>query len=756
MVKKFQNISYDLSQNLILSEGLSRLDHFSLIKYIVHRFKNSCIIQEFISLSIEEYHEENLFFLINVAMNDICYMIHNYFDQRPCLSNAYINCIIYFVLLEVFQFMKRAKVYLMKNQRSFLRHLVLTNQGTVNTRKTVLKYFERERLSSVLKFKLAAQFFLEEKVVQFYHELSEEEKRLLATQEVEDNFAVYFWMHKLMNARKSVSITRTLIFPQNDNETREMFIQRINEQVLSLHIFLIAVKEYNESAVHYLWNNIISKFDVRELVIKNIYFRYLKNWYHDNIIHFLLLETEANELSFFDDQGYRIIAMQFISQRWSLIFPKVLQVLKVHVNYPQYLKLLSLIVLYYSKVNSSEINFDFAMNMFWQMRKHHENFLSELSNSVDCFYDLHQVPFEEEKKEMRIQKKDKKYGSINLFYDLLRFAFEEKNIDFIKSFFRTCPRNSVFAMFLSNWGLDLLEVSIKKCNFYFIEIFFQNQKFNKSQKNEIVVSFLRSNGYKFCENYLFNEFYTVKRFIMWLSSLVFLDKQSLKNFQNTVFFKNGGNLVKQMLFKFKNYPIRDPLAMTEKFFRTFDLKADIGFLKSKILLHIDEEHIETIGIKCYIHVRKLIIEKKWTYLLRLIDWKGCTDEEKSALGKKLFKDLILFEKMVKIFSDPTSFYNFGEMIARHLCVDKITTEYVSFKLKVFRNQEIMKSLIIGKDYGEIMNMIEWCSPTYDLLKSFRIFYINLCTHLSKRENDTIEEKEKRKTLFKWIQGKIEL
>ncbi|KAL7630492.1 UNVERIFIED_CONTAM: hypothetical protein RMT77_019331 [Armadillidium vulgare] len=324
MKRKFPKIHYDLSQNFLLYKKLQRLDHLSLILCSSYYMKKLNILEKLkeIDFGMEDILSNNkVIRVIDDLVREIGMII--FLDLQLLvlkveLSESYLKSTISSVLEQTISFLNVAKVYLLDERQLFVKNLVFTSQGTVNTKMTLVKVLNKEEILVYRKFRLAAHFFLEKQIVRSYYSiLTEEKKDSLSNVDIEDDFACYYWVWQIKGSREPIKDFFVYYF---DTTIREVVCSRFDSDNFDLivqNIFHRAVKQHNEIAVQYLWNNYVSGVNDRELILYNSISQYMAKVSHINIVMFLIFQTGKEELiDFFHSDKHKYMLLFYNNKRW--------------------------------------------------------------------------------------------------------------------------------------------------------------------------------------------------------------------------------------------------------------------------------------------------------------------------------------------------------------------------------------------------------------------------------------------------------
>ncbi|KAL7631076.1 UNVERIFIED_CONTAM: hypothetical protein RMT77_018617 [Armadillidium vulgare] len=675
-MEKLEKISYDLSQNFLSQEDqFVRLEHYSLILLSGYFWKSSFKpeIRELKTVLIDKENCDNkLATSLTTVLTEYVYVRILYVSSNLRIGDCFMRSTIRFVLGEIINFYNTAKPYFREDFNLIIRHIAFTNQGTVNTKRTVLQILNKEKLSTYRKFCLAAQFFLEDKAKQYYDELTPEQKTLLSAIEVDNDFALNYWIWKITGKRNRIKNMQSWSLSKKGYLTF-CTVDKLkqNSDLIHQHLFLMALKEHNEMAVHYLWENFISKLYVRSRLIKEFLPEYMTKFTHANIIMYLTFEVMNDELSdFLNEQCAEIQVLVFLNQRWRVVFKKFFEaLLKPKNSSIEYYYVLHGIAAYLNEGNS-DIDLE-LLNYFLSKLPARQIFTGKFQDTEVVLFHLLYQPIEE--------------ANFYLAANILKCGSKEYNFQFLTS----------------SLGMRLIETSLRNSKFEFTNNILKIN-FKKEDIKKIKYEVLRSKAVEICCFLVFKGVHMLESFGNWLSDSI--DSSDMDEFWSRLPFQNGGMFVKLIIPNLSYEP-------------TTALEWCVGkegfeSVKSKISLHIEEKTVvKDETIKLYDMVFKLVVNSEYFFILALAKWKGCTTEDKLKLGIKLLRDSNLFQEILEQNNPLEWFEKFCDFLCFNLGIPITNEDLVSLKAKIFNTRTIFLPLVHRWELEKIIHAIEWLTPT---------------------------------------------
>ncbi|KAL7630491.1 UNVERIFIED_CONTAM: hypothetical protein RMT77_019330 [Armadillidium vulgare] len=689
--KKIPNIDFDLSQNILFYKNLVRLDHPSFVIFSSYYLKKLNIFEALgeIDFEMEDIlSDNNVISVIENFVTKIQRNISKDFGIKLKLLDTYVKSSIFLVIERTVSFFQVAKIYLLKEQQLFVKNFVFTSHGTVNTKMTLVQVLDNENLREYRKFKLAAHFFLGKQIVRYYYSLlTKEEKDSLSNVDIDDDFACYYWVWQIKGSRAPIKNFLSYYWDRLMS-VKECRLDVQKSEFAIQNIFERAVKNHNEIAVQYLWVNHVSNLNERELILKHSILSYKEKASHINIIMYLISQAEEEELiGFFHSDRYKNLMLFYTNKRWKFLFFDVLNTLSANFVGQDYFYILQNIAATYRSKNSSEVDLNFLCIFFQKIPVDKRNMLG----NFDCSWEV--------------------------YYELLRVVFNDANVPMVVVILEYCSRLKVFDFFLTSFGMDLLEISIKKSCYKFVNKILYAYLY-KFQIDRVKSEFFRVKGFDVCYALLFVGVSEMNRFMNWLSDSV--SSEDLVEFSRQLIFMNNGKFVKDLLFSL-NISTINPFSYSDEILEWCVGHKGTNMIKSFISLHMqEEESLQGSVIKCYDNVSKLVLESDWKFLNELIRWKKCTTKDRIDLGRKLLVDWSLFEQILKKKNCLNFIYEFSNWVIKDLYIQEQDDNLRNFKTNVFKNIKLILSLLImNLDLDEIKKTLIWCKAPISEVRSLR-------------------------------------
>ncbi|KAL7630490.1 UNVERIFIED_CONTAM: hypothetical protein RMT77_019329 [Armadillidium vulgare] len=723
---KFKNISYDLSQNFLYYRGnIVTLYNHSLLVSAVYFLKKNGIFELFEKLIFgADGNLSNLesLRLVEKFVQGIEKKIYEYFLSEYKFSSPD-RSKIHYVVLQVIFFIRIDKIFYFDEKDLIIKNLIITSQGTVNIKKTINRMLEKGDLTPYHKLMIAAQFLVnEETVIKYFEQLTESEK-IAFDSHIKTNLENSYWIWQIKRSPKGIPLSIIPLSLANKLDADGQCtingdeIQRYD--IDYLNIFRRAVRNRNEMAIHYLWENFISKMIHKESIMNEII---LSNWwnftYLNIVMYFLLKVIRWQLMDFFDSEGFKIPMLIFSNPRFKVIFFEVFESLRCHFDFTGYLILLSFVTHSYHNRYLSESDSEFIKNLY---------------NKIPKSY-----------KEMLVGNDESR--EINFY--LLLVPFEKANFDLVETFLKNCSMENIFNFLSSDYGMQLFEISVRNFELDFIYKIL-NIKFgqNREFKKKIKVKFLETKAYRICSDLIFNGIEVLNKFLSWFTDYVKSTK--MNEFLNNFLRNENFEILKKFIFTSHNNEYND---------KAFEYVDDVLILIDKNLTYPAKKRVsllEDVGnnqsyrIKCYSNVCECIYQARWGFLQSLITWKNCTDEERRELGRKLLKDSSFCTCILKSKNELEYFYDFTDFFIKELLIHKYEKALKNLKINVLNNKSLIFPLIIKKEFTQFKRFIQWCDQQRGMLQEFKIYLIG---KLERNCPYTEEETEELNKFLLWIRG----
>lgn len=721
--KEFPDISYDLSQNL-LEKKLVRLDFNSLITSSTYFMKKLNIPKAFEEIDFKKENilsDDKVIKVIKVLVE----IIMKRFSVRAGSELKYmrkqIESVIYLVTSQAVSFFQIAKIYLMKEKNLVIKNLVFTTQGTVNTKKTIIKVIEKENLTSSRKFELAAQFFLEEKTVKhLYGKLTKEEKYPYKGIGIDVNFACYFWIWRMLKSRKIIKYFLAYYWLEDEEKQEPMTSIKRDDYVIQ-NIFRRAVEHHNECAVHYLWSTFVSKLRERQLIMEESICSYFRKATHTNIVIYLILESRLNELKdVYTTKGLEI-QMLYKNKRWIDLHIEIQKIIQGYYKDDDYYIMFYNIVKSFSDKDSTKINLEFLRQFFITIPQEQRNMLKDNTHSF------------------------------SVYFSLLRVVFKNSDYRLARLILSHCEGALVYKLFHSDAGMELLKILVKKCSFGCVEGILK-EILTDDQIRRIKNTLFELKNFELFNIYLYFGKVKLKLLLDWFS--VSVDTSLIQKFRSEYPYYYYGIVVKEVIFELRKRPYQESFFNTEIILEWL-ADGNVDRMKSSISLLIKEkegEHIHISLIRCYKQVTELVLEPDWKYLSELMTWKGCTFDDKQSLGRKLLSDNSLLKKMSEKDS-LNYFYEFCNWLVNDLSF-KVNDDFIkSFKRNLFKISLIyFRSLIMKRNLDAVKEAIIWFDE--QPVKNIQWFIKEIDSELRFYKPETKEGQMKFDKFSEWLKSFI--
>ncbi|KAL7643670.1 UNVERIFIED_CONTAM: hypothetical protein RMT77_005653 [Armadillidium vulgare] len=326
-----------------------------------------------------------------------------------------------------------------RDVKIFLNNLVLTCQGTINLKKTVIRILNKcisTNFSQKDRCLFACYYFIEETVLNHYSKrvLTKpfEDYFICRSQEREKQF-LSFW--KWFIGRKTEKAFIAMYSCQKFENIKESSDLNTKEYFEHSNVFEQAVLSNNENSVQYMWINYISRMPNRVQILGKVLKLSIQHSDKTNIIMYLIFQINNNELEDFFKYNYFTIIQNIVKNiRWHSLFPKIFNELKNYFNANDFLKLLTDLTHTYFIDHSTFIDVTlYFINLYLDFFKHF------LTNKPDDIY-------------------------INLFTKPLLYAKE----DLVRTLLKVINEVELKNFLCSNSGINLLAETIKngKINFH--------------------------------------------------------------------------------------------------------------------------------------------------------------------------------------------------------------------------------------------------------------------------------------------------
>ncbi|KAL7637725.1 UNVERIFIED_CONTAM: hypothetical protein RMT77_011334 [Armadillidium vulgare] len=588
MSKKFPNITYDLTQDIIGYNGIMSLKDHALNLCIGLSFKvtfiDQCELMESLlneeSLSSDFYNvwrefEENMH---KKLLKDLRSMSCEY-KYSPYQRESKIH----FVGIQILDFMCKSPILEFVNLIDFVRTMIFTCQGTINLSKSVLRlnvlYQEPHN-----NFRMKCHFFIEKDIKEWYESLDNNEIKR-ARESIEMDYILEFWLLEIESPD----------LEENSDRYEKTFFTSLEAN--------------DEIAVEYLWTNKISKLDGRRNILEKALKLSVKNLIKINITMFLLFQVNENEFEeFFQSSSFKVIENIIKEVKFHCIFDKIFDVLKIYFNNDKVIKIFGLLTDSLCEIYPTGANLDLVVNFFSSLPE------SDKINIVN-----ESITETRETKNHFGKILEKSINNIykDKYYNILLSGF--KNVTELKNFF------------LSESGFDSLIEPAKTG--YLINFFtFLGNIFKENYLFAIKRNFFLYARERICEHFINNSnFGKMEEFVNYF----FKYDENIQEFKGSIPFMINEKLIIETLFPVDGILDNETLRKADELliwcFNDIDI---VDFFKGCLSFTADFR----CGIVYFDKILNCVLESRFWFLNRLFEWKGIEVEEKTTLLQKIMNN----------------------------------------------------------------------------------------------------------------------
>ncbi|KAL7637721.1 UNVERIFIED_CONTAM: hypothetical protein RMT77_011330 [Armadillidium vulgare] len=605
MGKKFSNIAYNLSKNLIRCNEIVSLKDHALNLCIGNRFKDIFMdlyetMEKYIKLEViyrsfydawknmEDNVEDELFDLLK---SKSCEYEITFYQRQTMIQ---------FMGMQIVDFIKKrnGQLFFVKI-RDFIPTMVFTSQGTVNMSKSVLQFNVFNNLTPDEIFRTKCNFFLENEIKNSYERLEEDEK-LTITRYMRADFILEFWVLEIDSSAQSNLTQREIL---NNYEKA----------------FIYAIKINNELAVEYLWNNRISQMDRDRIILETALKSIIDDSLKTNILMFLLFQVNENEFEeFFKSSSLKIIKNGIKEVRWHCVINKVFDVLKIYFDSDFVLTLFGILIdSNYSnwEANPTEMNLKLAVNYFDSLSESDKIYIIKNSTSDS-------TPLDENYYGKVLAEAISSMNQDEFLEKLLRF----ENVTPLKN----------YLLSLSGYK-SLIDPAKTGCLYSFFD--FLINILNKNDLSEIKSTFYHYANEIICNHFIKDSnFSKIKEFVDYFSEY----DQTIQKFKFKIPSLNGGSLIKETLFPTDGISNYENLEKTnEVLMWCLNSNRKVNSFKERMNFNA-----ESPGRLMYFDkILDCVKNSSFTFLNQLFEWKGLKTPEKTTLLQKLMNNSSLFTKI---------------------------------------------------------------------------------------------------------------
>ncbi|KAL7643672.1 UNVERIFIED_CONTAM: hypothetical protein RMT77_005655 [Armadillidium vulgare] len=633
MEKKFKNISYDLAQNIIYEERNEpkTLKYHSLMFLITHlcKFSNVRTRTDIMNLILKNivrirsstepcHYSEIAKEITQLIIEEHIFPSRSFQSVNISKFHTLINETVFFVAMQICDMLK--KIFILTDDNRdvllFLNNLVLTCQGTINLKKTVIRILNRSISTNFTQYDkclFACYYFIEETILN-YHSIRVPTKHFedyfnCRSQEKEKQFLSYW---KWFIGRKTEEAFIAMNGYQKFGNIKESSDLNTKEYFELSNVFEQAVLSNNENSVQYLWINYISKMSNKLQILEKVLTLAIPHTDKTNIIMFLIFQINNNELEDFFKYNYFTIIQNIVKNiRWNSLFPKIFNEFKFYFYADDFLKLLTDLTHTYFIDHSTFIDLTiYFINLFPDFFKH------LLTNKPNVIYN-------------------------NIFTKPLLYAKE----DMVRTLLKVINEVELKNFLCSNSGINLLAETIK------------NGKINFHDK--ILPEFLtRGTILNIKRNLFFEKKEILSKYFMrllqienlcylvdWLSDAV---PDYISEFKVSLAHHAGRFCFRKIIFRTDIQLNYNPISKaTEFLFWCFRSEESISSFKQILILCPSQTYTGDIEpILCYNDLKTLMLESNWERIKNFLNWRGCSFEEKMALLEDLLKDNEFYSRII--------------------------------------------------------------------------------------------------------------
>ncbi|KAL7637838.1 UNVERIFIED_CONTAM: hypothetical protein RMT77_011450 [Armadillidium vulgare] len=751
-VSELISLKYDLGRNfIVIGEKPFTLQHLIILNAVKTCFKSEGIIEKIGSKSLPaRYNWYDI-------ENDVAEMILT--SKVPILFYGEFRQVIHFVGNEIFEFLFKLKNG--KMNVIFLKNLVFTWQGTINSIETVLHILNDEEVCNDDKLKIALKYFAGKKQIKKCLETigCSDIKKWAENKDIRDELQIpiYFWnwiinedqdsfkmLQKLKKDHDSIGNRRKKVHCQDysklcyrynslflsylsdsedeestlpedftsesDDEMRDdendlqreltkiistsfnnvLLKKEINklcedeyhyadepeirrnfseeEDLILNFVFSSMLDNYNEMAVHYLWNNIScirgKTIDhLEKLVqIERIDFKFL-NMTMFMFTNCLFLATDTIIYSFY------IVRAIIKNLRWS----------------KQFLRYCKLYMLHFSTNNHLWFLFIAVKNVYKDlMRKRSDTFnkylLKKYLTMIPCYY----------KRQIKLS-----LGG-HYIYKLLDMAFNPGDLELCKLLISGFEDENI-SEYLAKEGISLFWRPFHYLDFSFIEGIIKELKLSEKDILKLKIDIFKKMAYLKIESLIIRkEYKLVNSIVTWSSEFSLENDVKIEKLKFS--YGDGRKVIGELLFK-----------NSKEFERFVQLDEFLSWCFSEDQEKISKFKKEILSVEesqtnFYLDIREWIENSRWDFLEKLFSWSGCNDEEMVPLKHMLMNDIF----MDNIFTSEGGGSMFLNKFA-YYCNTSISDRR-EFDSKILKHNLYFLKLIRNHEFDLIDEIITWCKP----------------------------------------------
>ncbi|KAL7630153.1 UNVERIFIED_CONTAM: hypothetical protein RMT77_019709 [Armadillidium vulgare] len=437
MTRKFPNIEYNLPRNIIrYDKEPESLKNHSLNLYIGKIFKD-IFKSKWALRQMSRYKFYQQILKIEKLVSNQLKTEIGYLNIDLSLRKSKVH----FMTRQILNYIKKYPYPHIEHPEILFPDVIFTNQGTINTMKTLFMFGNANSTKLFQFFQLTCHLFFEDYFKPVFQYLPFGVKKNMVS-EMKNDYFINFCI-------REAQIDHPLIRKAFDGYPHD------NNSVNYKDSFFKAIKTNNEIAVEYLWRNKISKMIEGRAILGQALILAADNALKTNILMFLLFQVNENEFEdFFRSFSFKVIENVIKEVRWHCVFDKIFDSLKIYFNCDFVLKIFDILSEPHCKDCPAGQNLDLVVNFFsslsepykiYIVRKSTPNHKKTLSSSTR----KEEIPYE------RVLLK-----SLNR-KDYLEKLLKVEDCSALKDFFISKPGGHILTEAVRKRMLDCISVVLK-------------------------------------------------------------------------------------------------------------------------------------------------------------------------------------------------------------------------------------------------------------------------------------------------------
>ncbi|KAL7637728.1 UNVERIFIED_CONTAM: hypothetical protein RMT77_011337 [Armadillidium vulgare] len=591
---------YDLAQNYLFVKEQTPLKYNCATSIVSYIFKSEYIINEIRSIELPNHRqfkvvEEWDVIVKKVEKIAIKWVFSNHFHDL-------IKEVVAFTASEIYLFLLKNRFF---DRSLFLKNLVYTPQGTINTYKTVLEILKNDDITNELKFEIACFYFVGKSVIEDCFNKIPHSSRVVYLRLEDVDFkkrvTIFYWFHRL-NFIDQDDFDNFLIKSNNELDSSA---DRSIPIFSTLNILLLwAVYCVNDTAVSYLCRKFRVYFNppifLKKFFLINGFGTDHQNL--SNIYMYLHFDNGGRDLDFFSIMKH-IFLQTIVSRRWICLFFKFLE---------DYQKT-------YDDVEYSIILRKIVESLVTNLMK--KLYSKNYKNTLNSYINL--MP--STAKEFLKNKAQSEYFCLVQYLLLARDKESAISILSFGNAEKFFGNTIFFLQLLKETEFALIDQCMKGILTPITAIKLRQRIF-LNHAGEVCTKFI-----------LFNSWNSLNSFLKWGSS--FFSLQYIVNFKKSIPFLSNGTVIKLIVFatklNIKDYKFKFADSVL---FWCLGSKDFVSMYKKRaVLAGTDLEDVNEC-INFYQEIINCILNRKLKFLNKLFLWASCSPEEVKFVKKKLKKD----------------------------------------------------------------------------------------------------------------------